>query len=1041
MVKYRFEQDTFIIEDYQHAKRFSSFLPAMAGVDGKPLWAFYANVGQCMGGFGVNNKETPITPFDSATLAYQNIPVKSFRTFLKIDGVNHALFEEESKALRTLRIKKSSFSISEESEQYRIDITYSTVSHRNYAGLIRNVSILNKDNKSHEYELCDGLAVFFPLGLSNFCYKELVSLMGAYCQIDINNNAPFVKFKTSTGDNSQVELAHNGNGFISIDKNGKRLGNIVELYQIFENDPSLLKPINWLEKGADVLKEEQQLENQLPCAFSIAKISLKGNENYEYSSLYGAFNTIEEFNEALKEYNVESSRKMILESEELVNSYLPEGIHTSNPLFDEYIRQSVLDNNLRGGFPIMLPNGNGGEPYYIFSRKHGDMERDYNAFNIPSTYYSSGPGNFRDVNQNRRSDLYFINEVKDYNIKIFFSLIQMDGQNPLTVKPLLFKKNDDFDKAILEEVNPSIRKQLEEMINKGSQPGDIYTLLKDNTKGDVSKLFADILGNCHQEISASFSEGYWIDHWTYNVDLLENYLSVYPDKMESLLFVNNDYGYFHSLVYVNPRSEKYCLVAPNKIRQYGTIDLAAFKNENEKAGLKGTETLWKLDQRGKPIKVNLASKIFNLILVKFSCLDAHQMGIEMECEKPGWNDAMNGLPGLFASAMSESVELLRLVDFAIDNFVKYPNEKISLTEDQNNLYEVVRDNLSLLLDKKISSFDYWDEVTTAREDLRKNTHLTANDNGDELSIPDALVILQEMSTVLSRGIKEAKDLGGGIIPSYIINDVSKYVLTDKINHLGYKVIRPLEFKQRLIPYFLEASARMAKLGENFFNEEDYQRIHKSGLRDQKLGFYKTCDDIEDAPFEIGRVHAFTKGWLERECNFLHMCYKYLLGLLKAGLYEDFYNEMKVNFVYNMDPNVYGRSPIENSSFIVPTCNPNKRMHGQGQFARLTGANAEVLDMFYLMFLGEHAFEMKDGELTFTPSPKLDRRFFDDKDEVSFPLFNKVVITYHNPEKLNLYEGCKLSYFVNNKQYDVLKGQLAEDLRNGKIDKVYIEVSR
>ena len=92
MVKYSFDGSTFVIQDYQHAKRFSSFLPAMAGKDGKPLWAFYANVGQCMGGFGVNNKETPITPFDSATLAYQNIPIKSFRSFLKIDGRDVALF-------------------------------------------------------------------------------------------------------------------------------------------------------------------------------------------------------------------------------------------------------------------------------------------------------------------------------------------------------------------------------------------------------------------------------------------------------------------------------------------------------------------------------------------------------------------------------------------------------------------------------------------------------------------------------------------------------------------------------------------------------------------------------------------------------------------------------------------------------------------------------------------------------------------------------------------------------------------------------------
>ena len=60
MVKYSFDGSTFVIQDYQHAKRFSSFLPAMAGKDGKPLWAFYANVGQCMGGFGVNNKDTQL---------------------------------------------------------------------------------------------------------------------------------------------------------------------------------------------------------------------------------------------------------------------------------------------------------------------------------------------------------------------------------------------------------------------------------------------------------------------------------------------------------------------------------------------------------------------------------------------------------------------------------------------------------------------------------------------------------------------------------------------------------------------------------------------------------------------------------------------------------------------------------------------------------------------------------------------------------------------------------------------------------------------
>ena len=88
---YSFDNGKFVVQDYQNAKTFSNFLPAIAGVDGKPLWAFYANIGQVMAGFGVNNKETPITPFDSANLAYMNLSTRSFRTFVKIDDILYLL--------------------------------------------------------------------------------------------------------------------------------------------------------------------------------------------------------------------------------------------------------------------------------------------------------------------------------------------------------------------------------------------------------------------------------------------------------------------------------------------------------------------------------------------------------------------------------------------------------------------------------------------------------------------------------------------------------------------------------------------------------------------------------------------------------------------------------------------------------------------------------------------------------------------------------------------------------------------------------------
>ena len=43
--------------------------------------------------------------------------------------------------------------------------------------------------------------------------------------------------------------------------------------------------------------------------------------------------------------------------------------------------------------------------------------------------------------------------------------------------------------------------------------------------------------------------------------------------------------------------------------------------------------------------MSVISKLCILGMLKFSTLDPYGMGIEMEGGKPGWNDAMNGLPG------------------------------------------------------------------------------------------------------------------------------------------------------------------------------------------------------------------------------------------------------------------------------------------------------------------------------------------------------------------------------------------------------------
>jgi len=1030
--RYSFDGDTFVIKDFQRAKKFCSFLPAIAGVDGKPLWAFYANVGQALGGFGIDSKEHPFTPFDSKINAYQNIPLKGFRTFLKIDGKTYTPFFDNSSAERTLKINRSNIVITERNDLYEISITYSTISHKTYPALIRKVSIKNIDRINHDIFICDGLPIFFPYGLNNYTYKEMGSLMASYCSVNLNKNAPFVMFKSSTSDEAKVELNEIGNAFISIDQNNNRLINIVDLDTIFSFDTSLVNPLGFIKKEyKDFLSIDQQLENKLPCAFSLAQTHMNADEEYSFVTLFGNFANLNAFNKICGKYTYSSLSKEIDITEQLLEGLLPSNIKTSKPLFDKYISQSVLDNNLRGGFLTMV----GDKPTYVFSRKHGDMERDYNAFSIPDTYYSSGPGNFRDVNQNRRNDLYFVNEISDYNIKTFFDLIQIDGQNPLTLSPSKYVLEDE---SILKGLDEKLTSNIKS-IKDNYKIGQMYeVLLGYYKKEEADNLLEKILTKSKEAINASFKEGYWIDHWTYNLDLIENYVSIYPDKLEQLFF-RDDYRYFYSKAYIEPRDEKYCLVS-SKVRQYGSINLEKLKEENRLANLKGDETLWLTSSDNGIVHTSLAAKLFNLIIIKFASLDANQIGIEMDTDKPGWNDSLNGLPGLLGSSTAESIELLRLIDFVLDEFLPFSNKNVPLLSEQYKLYESIDANLKDLLEKKIDSFTYWDNVSNEKEKFRLLVKNNVSGKTKNLKVSSFLESLKKYKLVLQQGLEKAKKMSNGIMPTYLINEVSEYSLLDKVNHLGYQVIKPLKFKTYPLPLFLESNARLAKLGQKYFAPSDYEKVKSTNLYDKKLGIYKTCEDIDKASFEIGRIHSFSKGWLERESDFLHMTYKYMLGLLRGEQYQNFFSEIKTNFTCFMNPNIYRRSPIENCSFIVPSNNVDSSLHGSAQFARLTGANSEVIDMFYRLCLGPKLFVYKNNELYLNISPKFSKDFFDENGEITFPLFKDIKVTLINKEKINCYEPIKVTYRILGKVYNEVKGDLAESIRQKKIKTIDVIIS-
>ncbi len=67
--------------------------------------------------------------------------------------------------------------------------------------------------------------------------------------------------------------------------------------------------------------------------------------------------------------------------------------------------------------------------------------------------------------------------------------------------------------------------------------------------------------------------------------------------------------------------------------------------------------------RGEVYRTTVFAKLVGLALLKFATLDPLGMGIEMEAGRPGWYDALNGLPALFGSSLGETYELQRWLAF------------------------------------------------------------------------------------------------------------------------------------------------------------------------------------------------------------------------------------------------------------------------------------------------------------------------------------------------------------------------------------------
>jgi hypothetical protein len=1067
MSTFRLDSDNrFVISNYQEQRPFSSTLPGIAGPMGIPMWVFYVNRGQAITSFGVENKDHPIMEFQPANKAYQLTPYLGFRTFIKVlspegptmyEPFTHSRRSDEQQML-------ISFSELELIDRHpaaglQIEVLFFTLPEEPVAGLVRQVKITNLAERPAQLEILDGLPVIITYGVSNQDLKTHHRTVEAWMEVvNLEQDAPFFRLKSTPGDTAEVRPVRAGNFAHAIAEQGgitRQLSAIVEPETVFGQDTSFGRAENFQRRSlAELLQQSRPVGGKTPCVFFGCPAALAAHESITLYSIYGYASNLEVLNQARPRFGAPSyyreKRRM---AGQLISELTgPIATRTSSPTFDAYCRQTFLDNVLRGGWPIHLGSAEKPVTYHIYSRKHGDPERDYNAFFLAAEYYSQGNGNYRDINQNRRSEVYFDPRVEDKNIRSFMSLIQPDGYNPLVVKGSLFWIPAEKQAALLSlAAQPE---KLQPLLEKPFTPGGLLKYIFENgieLHTSPTDFLNQALRWADQSFDAEFGEGYWIDHWSYNLDMIDSFLAIFPDRAQAVLFDRADLPFFQSPVVVQPRSEKYVLVG-DQPRQYKAIardpELSRLiASRREVPNLARSQGGY-----GPVFQTTLCAKLVLLALLKFATLDPLGMGVEMEAERPGWCDALNGLPGLFGSAMTETFDLARLLSFLLAHIPKNQDAALNLPVEASELLREVVDRVkaSRVSNLDAGEFHYWDVVAAARERYREKTRLGFD--GKTVAVPFN-ELREDLSLFLAKvqgGIDRALRLNDGIPPTYFTYEVDAYDILHgqdgkpAVDSQGRPRIRARRFRQHALPLFLEGAVRMFNTLENpQAASRLHQQVKHSVLYDTALKMYKTNAPLDHQPMEIGRLRAFTPGWLENESIFLHMEYKYLLALLRAGLYTEFFEDFRNALVAFQDPARYGRSPLENSSFIVSSAHPDARLHGAGFVARLTGATAEFLSMWNLMMVGQEPFFMQAGGLYLRFRPALPDWLFDENGRISFSFLGRCQVTYHNPKRQNTFaDGThiqRMTLYTGGVQIEVHGGVIgppyAAMIRERRVDRI------
>ncbi len=1083
------ETGSFIIEGYNWAAPFSSFLPGIAGLFGVPTWAYYVSRGQAMASFGVRDKNGQILEFQSFNQACMRVAEEGFRTFLRFeDGTVHEPFvkTEDPDVEQQMRIRPEELVLRERHRRLGLEIEacYFGVPNMRVAALARQVRLRNTGDTARSIDWVDGLGRILPYGLDQARIKGIPRHIEGMMGIGVHAGTPLFRLKQTPDDSERVGAVVGGHFYLA---SGASIGQgmVVDPEAVFGDPFDLGRPWAFERAGArGVLESPQAMDNRTPAAMTVRTDTLAPGASVRLESLFGYVRRDEDVeplaaalsDEAFLDGKREENRDVIAEVADHAFTA------SASREFDAYAGQTFLDNVVRGGMPLLFDTHEGKSAFYVYSRQNGDLERDYHHFVLEPSYLSQGTGHYRSVLQNRRADPWFFPGMQTENLHTFMNLIQLDGYNPLEVRGTSYRTVDaeGVESWLEEHVPADARDGLRAWLAEGFTPGELALRLEDMgtaapADGWMGVLEAIVALSEPGEVGG-LHEGFWVDHWHYNIDLLEILAGIYPDRLEHFLLGERDYTYFDDPDVVVPRSGR-SVDAGGRVRNWGAVQRDPEKVARIEKRAEARYTVRTRYGDGDVYRTHLLSKLLTLVVHRLATLDPAGHGVEMEAGKPGWNDSMNGLPGLFGSGLSETSELRRTVRLLRRMLADMSASRIPIHAELvaflRALAPLIRERLSVRTED--GALSYWDASNALKEAYRAETRFGVDGREVELDRAELEAFLADAQGMLDQIFEHPIDEGvmadSGVPHTYFVNEVVRHESTGKTSPAGYPTVVPRAFSPRPVRAFLEGAVHWMK-DRPEEAKAVYDAVQSSPLFDRELGMYKSCEDMTGEDPELGRaVGAYPRGWIENESIYLHMEYKYLLEILRSGLCREFWSDARSALVPFMDPEVYGRSTLEGASFIVSSAYADPRLHGRAFQPRLSGITCEFLHMWIVAVAGERPFRLEGTELRFALEPRLPgwlfteepsrRRYHDPtsgwsevelgQGSFAFKLLGHTLVVYDNRERLDTFgaDGCtvtayRLSYRDGTSVEENASGlgsEHAAAVRDGSVRRIDVTLAR